>query len=212
VLTIGTFFWGVKYSGGYVSKLRDGIKRHLKEPHRFVVFHPDPRDDELKNIPGCFSRLRAFEPEWQARNGIDDRLVVVDLDVVVTGALDDLFRRPEPFLILKGANQSNPNPMNGSLWMLRPGYRPDVWSDFSLEAAANVPHYEFPDDQAWLNAKIPDAAGWNAGPESGIWSFAKRGWPKDNRLPDGAKLVVFPGWRDPSKFEHLDWVRNNWYA
>jgi hypothetical protein len=84
----------------------------------------------------------------------------MDLDLVVTGPLDALFDRPEPFVILQGVNAVNPCPFNGSLWMLEAGYRPDVWHEFSPELAAKVPFHEFPDDQAWLADMIPDAAGW----------------------------------------------------
>jgi hypothetical protein len=83
-----------------------------------------------------------------------------------------------------------------------------VWSDFSLEAAEDVPYFEFPDDQAWLEAKMPDAGA--IGPEEGAYAFCKPGWPKGEALPGDAKLVAFPGWRDPSKFTHLPWVRNHW--
>jgi hypothetical protein len=138
--------------------------------------------------------------------------VCIDLDTVITGPLDGLFDRPENFIILQGANASNPCPFNGSLMMLRAGARPDVWRDFSLKAAGSVPFFEFPDDQGWLWHKIPDAAGWKAGSESGVYAFQKPGWPKDDRLPADAKIVAFPGWRDPSKFANEPWVRQHWAA
>jgi hypothetical protein len=153
-----------------------------------------------------------FSPEWQYMNGMDDRLVCIDLDVVVTGELDPLFDRPESFLILQGANAANPCPFNGSLMMLRPGVHPEVWSDFTVDVAAKVPFYEFPDDQGWLWHKVPDAAGWKAGPSSGVYAFQKPGWPKGNDLPTDARLVVFPGWRSPEKFFHVPWIKKHWAA
>jgi len=210
VLTVCTWLWGDKYGPHYVDRLRNGVARHLKQPHRFEVFTPSPADEHLTKIPGCFARLRMFDPVWQKLNHVYDRLACLDLDVVITGPLDPLFDRPEPFVILHGANASNPCPMNGSVMMLRPGAHPEVWSDFSVEKAKAVPFYAFPDDQGWLWHKLPNAPGWQAGPSSGIWSFAKRGWPKDNKLPDGARMVCFPGSRDPSQFEHLDWLRWHW--
>jgi hypothetical protein len=211
MLTVSTWLWGRKYGDQDVARLRAGIARHLKQDHhRFVVFRPEPEDEFLTRIPGCFARLRMFDPAWQARHAIVDRLVCVDLDVVVTGELDRLFDRPEPFVILGGANAANPCPFNGSLMMLRPGYRPDVWEDFSIDAARQMPFYEFPDDQGWLHHKIPDAATWQAGPESGIFAFKKPGWPNGDDLPTDARLVVFPGWRSPAKFSHLPWVKEHW--
>jgi hypothetical protein len=83
-----------------------------------------------------------------------------------------------------------------------------VWSDFSLEAAAKVPHAEFPDDQAWFEAKMPDAGA--LGAEEGVFAFQKRNWPRGDALPKGARIVAFPGWRDPSKFTQLEWVKEHW--
>lgn len=210
MLTICTWRWGSKFPGHYVERLKAGIARHLKQEYRFAVFSPLAEDEYLTKIPGCLCRLRMFDPAWQERHKIEGRLVCIDLDVVITGPLDDIFDRPESFVILHGGNSSNPCPYNGSLMMIRAGTRPDVWRDFSLKRTREMPHFEFPDDQAVYAYKIPDAAGWKVGWESGIYCFQKPGWPKGDALPKDARIVAFPGWRDPSKFTHLDWVKNNW--
>lgn len=209
-ITICTWRWGGKYAGHYIERLKAGIARHLKQEYKFAVFSPRAEDEYLTKIPGCFARLRMFDPQWQSDHKIEGRLVCIDLDTIITGTLDPLFDRPENFVILQGANASNPCPFNGSLMMLRTGTRSDVFRDFSLKRAGEVPFHEFPDDQGWLWHKIPDAAGWKAGPESGVYAFQKPGWPKGESLPNGARVVAFPGWRDPSKFTGLEWVRKNW--
>lgn len=209
-LTIVTWLWGSKYPRYYVERLANGLRQHLRQPHRFLVVSPEPEDEYLTKTQGCFCRLRMFDPEWQAKYGVEDRLVCMDLDAVVTGELDTLFDRDEPFVILQGANASNPCPYNGSVMMLRAGAHPEVWADFSIEAAQHAPAYEFPDDQGWLWHKLPDAAGWQAGAASGVFAFKKPGWPKGDALPVDARLVVFPGWRDPRAFAHLSWVREHW--
>ncbi len=113
--------------------------------------------------------------------------------------------------------------------MLTPGVHPQVWRDFSLASVSAVTHYEYPDDQAWIAHKVPAAAGWRAGPSSGLYAFMKPGWPKGRTgirqwltrtkaqdspggesLPPDARLVVFPGFRDPSQFVHLTWVQRHW--
>lgn len=208
-LSICTWHWGKKYSRDYVEKLRASVARNMKQEYKFCVFSPQAEDEYLTKIPGCFARLRMFDPEWQQQHNLEGRIVCMDLDAVVTGQLDSLFDRPESFVILHGGNSENPCPYNGSLWMLRAGKRPDVWHDFSLKRAGLVPNHEFPDDQGWFAHKIPDAAGWKVG-EDGVYCFQKPGWPKGDALPKGARLVAFPGWRDPSKFDHLDWIKDNW--
>ena len=209
-LSIIVWRWGKKYDGFYVDRLKAGVARNLKQEYRFGVFAPEAEDEYLTKMPGCFCRLRMFDPAWQEKHGLTGRIVCMDLDSVVTGPLDDLFDRPEKFVILAGANSANPCPYNGSLVMLRAGTRPDVWRDFSLKRAQEIPSFEFPDDQAWYSHKMPDAAIWKAGSESGVYGFQKPGWPKGEALPKDARLVVFPGWRDPSKFSHLDWIKQNW--
>ena len=215
MLIVSTWQWGAKYGVNYVHRLQRGLRRHLTQPFRFVVFHPEPRDIGLTKVPGCFARLRMFDPDWQHENDInsEDRLVCVDLDVVITGPLDPLFDRPEPFVILQGANAINPCPYNGSLMMLRGGAYPEVWTTFSLDAAKTIPAFDFPDDQGWLAVTVPEAAGWRAGAESGVYAFQKPGWPVSGdgkALPGDARMVVFPGWRDPSKFTALPWVQEHW--
>lgn len=213
MLIVSTWHWGTSYGPEYVDRLKAGVARNLAQPYEFRVFTPEPEDAYLTEIKGCFCRLRAFDPEWQARQGIEpgDRIVTLDLDLIVTGPLDPLFDRPEPFVILGDVNLSNPCPVNGSVWMLRAGYRPDVWADFSLDAAAKVPFDAFPDDQAWMSHKMPGAATYTA--EDGVFAFMKKHWPaKSPNLPRGARIVAFPGWRDPGGFTHLDFVREHWRA
>jgi len=211
--------WGSKFSEDDVARLRAGLKRHVRQSHRFVVV-TDRIGDEFVAIPdlyltkakGCFARLRVFDPEWQRSIGVNegDRLVCIDLDTVVTGSLDDTFDRPEPFVIMQGGNATNPCPYNGALILLRAGTHPNVWRDFSLEAAAKVPFYSFPDDQAWLAHKVPDAPGWETGPGTGIYVYRKPGWPTgSDALPAGARLVTFIN-RTPRELMHLDWIQQHW--
>lgn len=221
MLHVLTWWWGDKYPEHYVRRLRRGFAKYLSEPHRFVVVTDAAldgiettiiKDPGLLQYPGCLARLRMFDEVWQRDIGIipGDRAVVADLDAIVTGPLDPLFLRPEPFLILQDANVSNPCPYNGSLWMLRGGYRPDVWDDFTLRRLAEIPHHEFPDDQGWVAHMMPGEAGWKAGAQSGVYAFHKRGWESGDALPNGARMVVFPGRRDPAQFTHLPWVQEHW--
>jgi hypothetical protein len=223
-LTILTFWWGDKYSPGYVARLASGLRRHLHQPYRFVCVHgrgmvPPPdvetaplADPGLCTIPGCFARLRTFSPDWQRQHDIaaGSRIVCLDLDLIVTGPLDPLFDRDEDFVIWQHANVSNPCPYNASVTMLRACAHAEVWSRFSPDAARRAKFFSFPDDQGWLWHTIPDAAGWECGAASGIWAFGKRAWPKDNKLPDDARIVAFPGARDPLHYVDLEWVQQHW--
>jgi hypothetical protein len=224
MIVISTWLWGSKYSTDEVLKLRRGVSKHLRQAHRFIVMTererdwtpPDGierhaiKDPELLNYKGCFVRLRMFDRGWQKNRGIDDRLVCLDLDMIIIGGLDLLFDRPDPFVILGGANSMNPCPYNGSVMMLRSGYRPDIWDEFSVEAASKIKHYEFPDDQGWIWHKAPNAAVWPCGRKSGIYAFMKPGWPPNGMLPSNARIVAFPGSRSPRDYKNLPWVKEHW--
>src|SRR5215831_9276435 len=139
-LTITTWWWGTKYSFADVQKLYHGFQRHLSQPFRFVVVTDQkiPKlDNAIERLPiadigltmikGCFARLRMFDPAWQKASGLRGRIVLTDLDTVLTGPLDPIFDRDEPFLILHGANSLNPCKFCGALMMLREGEHPEIW-------------------------------------------------------------------------------------
>lgn len=224
MLAVVTWLWGSKYSGIYVERLYAGLRKNLKQPFRFLmmtergrqlpVIHGIERhaikDPHLLATPGCFARLRMFDPGWQQNRELNGPIVCMDLDVIVTGSLDGVFSRSEPIVLLRGANSVNPCPFNNSVFMFQAGAHPELWADFSMEAVADIRQLEFPDDQGWFWHKIPDAATWKAGRSSGIYAFRKPGWPPGDALPSDAKLVAFPGHRDPSQFASLPWVKQHW--
>jgi hypothetical protein len=228
MLTIVTYLWGDKYTPEYVERLAAGVARHLKQPYRFFCITEREREvnfsggierhaikDPVLIGRSCFVRLRLFDPGWQQNRGIT-RLVCMDLDSVVVGELDPLFDRAEDFVILQGVHHANPCPYNCSIFMLAAGAHPEIWLDFAKlsshwdDLSGLIPHHEFPDDQGWLWHKIPKAAAWT--PErDGVYAMHKPGWPKGDNLPNNARLVVFPGHRDPSQFTKLNWVADNWH-
>lgn len=218
-----TWIWGDKYNKSAVRKLYAGIKRNYSKSFRFVVFTDRPRAFDapievysIRDLDligrGCLCRLRMFDPQWQSDYCFDDTIVNLDLDLVITGNVDEIFKFGYPFRILSDVNKLNPNPFNGSLMQLHPGCHSEVWTDFSLDALKAAPVHEFADDQGWIWHKLPQAAGWKAGAESGIYAFMKKGWPGGvgKELPQDARIVAFVGHRKPWMFEGLPWIRKYW--
>ena len=120
-LIVSTWIWGAKYGGHYIARLKYHVAQNMTRLHRFVVFTPLVGDEPL--FDGCFVRMRMFDPDFQAQYGIKpgDRVLNLDLDLVVTGSIDGLFDRFESLVILAGANASNPCPFNGSVMLFRGG-------------------------------------------------------------------------------------------
>ena len=78
-LIIGTWLWGDKYGRHYVERLAASVARHTVQDYRFMVFRPMESDEHLTKIPGCFARLRMFDPMWQTVHGIHGGLGLVHL-------------------------------------------------------------------------------------------------------------------------------------
>jgi hypothetical protein len=225
-LTVCTWLWGTgKYTSVYVERLHAGLRKHMREPFRFLLMTERERvidlpegierhaikDPQLTEIKGCFARLRMFDPGWQKNRDIRGRVLCLDLDVVITRSLAGLFDRLESIVLLSGANSINPCPYNNSVFMFQAGKHTDLWSDFSLDAVAGINKFVFPDDQGWFWHKLGNhAPKWQAGSKSGIYAFRKPGWPPGDRLPSDAKIVAFPGHRDPAQFTNLPWVKEHW--
>lgn len=216
------WYWGDKYPVDYVHRLAAGVKRNLKQAHRFVVVSEGASiksdafeswellDTELLCYGfGTIVRMRLFDSEWQLSHGIGngDQIVNIDLDTVITGRLDELLNRNDEFVILQNINTTNPNPYNGSLWMVKARRRSDAWADFTLDRWRAIPRHAKLSDQDWLRYKFPKAAAW--GPEDGVYGFKKKGWISQRRLMHNAKIVTFPG-RDPSWYTEVDWIKYHW--
>lgn len=223
-LDIITWLWGDKYGPRDVVRLANAVRKHLTLAHRFNLFADRPfhgfkwpnyierhliQDQKLMDR-SCFCRLRMFDPHWQQVHSFDGTIVSLDLDLVIVGSLDQYFIGDENFMILQGANAVNPNPFNASIMKLKAGCHPEIWNDFSLEKASKIPRHDWSDDQGWIWHKLPNASGWKAGKESGIYGFNKPGWPGGYELPTDARIVAFIGKRKPQMYWALPWIKKHW--
>lgn len=229
MLSFVTFKWrpAPGYRSNYgpeqVNTLRRMVARHYDAPHIFycVTDNPSGLDPEVISVPlwddyanlpnpsfrggpSCFRRLKLFSSDIGALLG--DRIVHMDLDVVITGDLRPLLDRSEPFV---GWRNPNPRwPLNGSFFMLRAGAHSEVWEDFDADlspAIANAAGCRG-SDQGWMSYVLGrDQPTWSA--DDGVYSFQDELYRRGRfgrgrssgtgRLPDGARVVVFHGALDP---------------
>lgn len=224
----------------HVNVLAASVSRNLKMPHEIVCVTDMPEGidggirivplwDDLRSFRRCFVRLKAFAP--QMAEVLGPRFVSIDLDTVVTGPLDHLFDRPEPFVAWQ--DQARITPYCGAQWMLTAGAHPEVWETFNYDEwqglKAKTGYYG--SDQAWMAYKIPGAPVWTK--EDGVYSFRLNllrltgGDPVGKRLksrirslggcvlPENASIVHFHGLFDPSMIElqqEIPWISQHWRA
>jgi hypothetical protein len=139
------------------------------------------------------------------------RLVSIDLDMVIVGDLEPLFDRDDEF-IAWGESDFKAQKFCGSLWMLKTGTRPRVWTEFNPKtspARARAAGCRG-SDQAWLSYMLPDAATW--GKRDGVYSWRKHIKPAGGALPHDARVVAFHGKEDPwlGRCQQYEWVRNHY--
>jgi hypothetical protein len=221
-----------------VNTLRRMVARHLMLPHRFSCITDDskgidsdirviPLGDVFANIPNpskvrgpsCYRRLKMFSPE--AKELIGERIVSMDLDVVVTGDLTELFDRPDEFVIWGGQSVQPGRGgnvfswYNGSLMMLKAGSRTQVWTNFDPVKSpqlANTARCRGT-DQGWLSYCLGKQEKiW--GTLNGVYSFRNHIQPNRGYLPANARFVAFHGAHDPWMPEiqrRYPWVREHYH-
>lgn len=236
MLTIVTFKWKgpvtyrSKFTGEHVNVLASMIRRHYKGPHKVVCYtddptgidtrHVEPRKlwDEFSSIsnpsagergPSCYRRLRIFRRD--AKEWLGERIVSIDLDVVVTGNLGRMLSRKEDFVIW--GDTSPPTPYNGSLIMFTAGARPELYEEFNPEispALGKKLRYTG-SDQAWISARLGRGQAM-FGRGDGVYSFRNHILRNSAPLPLDAKLVMFHGVHDPwgPLAQRHEWVRQHW--
>lgn len=229
MITVLCWFWRqpggrAKFEPWHVNVWAAMVRRHLSMPHRIacVTDTPEgidpsieiiapPRDFEAVRLPTwkehrpqCLRRLAMFAPDAAKRFG--ERFVCMDIDCVVTGPLDPLFERPEPFVMFRGTAPGRP--YNGSMMMLTAGARSQVYSEFTPERGAEAGRRFTGSDQAWIMSCLgPGEATW--GPEHGVdWWFEARPGP----MPEPERLLFFVGHAKPWNFLHLPIVAANYRA
>jgi hypothetical protein len=242
-LKIVTFKWdaglhpkkNMKFETWHVQILHNMLKRNLQMPFELICITDKPIEfchlrNEItilplwswgRDYPGCFRRLKLFETGM--RKFIGEKFVLMDLDVVITGDITELFQRDEDFIIW--GEKERKNPYCGSLFMLKAGVRSQVWDSFNIE---NYPckrdngTYPLGTDQNHIYNIIPNEPMWTT--EDGVYNFgfdirfnpklmkkkrinydkvakSKKIRGGNGQLPENARIIFFNGKDDPSKPE-----------
>lgn len=250
MLTVVTFKYApvhsyrTRYDATHVNRLARNVARHYPHEHRFVCITDDPHgmDCETQRMntqwldvpnpsnsatgntrPCCYPRLLLFsDPGFY---DLGERFVCLDLDVVLVADPSPLWHRSEDFIIY---NPKDGNEYNGSMFLLRQGARPTVYSAFDPGRDPARTHASGfrGSDQAWLRYHLgPGEAQW--GPADGVYAFrshierrAKRhNVPRPHRqppqplLPGNARVVTFAGRHKPwdsNVIKNHPWIREHY--
>lgn len=192
---------GTKYGAEYVNRLASMVRRNNSLDAKFVCFTEDPSglDAGVDHQPlpdagfdGWWNKVSLFRDDLA---GVGERMLYLDLDVVITGSLDPLLTYDSDFAIMD--NDYVPG-FNTSVFLLKTGSRPEIRATFNGGMAA-----KYGGDQDWVALTAPDAELW---PDGWCVPFRLRA---AQQPPENTKVVVFSGRPNPDEYP-APWIKDYW--
>jgi hypothetical protein len=211
--------WGAKYGPEYVNRLYAMVARHLARPFRFVCLTDQPVGVRaevtcapLPQLPPLaqpkergWLKIGSFAPAVAAL--LTDVALYLDLDVVIVGALDDLFDAPAGFPMIRDWYHPVRVVGNSSVYRFRPAARGDIFQTFCRHADAIVRRYR--NEQEFLTDYLRQRGELTFWPSAWCPSYRVGClplWPmrlwQAPRAPAGSRIIVFHG--EPKPPEAID--------
>ena len=208
--------WGTLYDARYVNHLYNMVARHLSQPFRFICFTDDARDilpqvdiqplPEFPEPPWEYARYcsawRKLALFQQGLAGMQGKVLFLDLDVVITGALDVFFDYSPKLAMIENWYQPGRQIGQASVMCFEAG-QPQALLDAYLNDPLSV-LTRYRTEQAYISGDlgVEHCAFF---PESWCVSYKKHCMPQgirrfahsDNSPPEDARIVVFHGRPNP---------------
>lgn len=224
MITVSTFLWSdpqrnrsYTFTPDHVAILRNMVQRHLHMPFEFVCVTDRPFKmdgvrcvplEMSKHVPGtCFVRLMLRHPYIGGVLG--RRIMNLDLDCVIVDDITPLAARAEDAVFWR-----NPNYEDGgrrafyqtSIQLFDAAARCELWTDFDPDYTPKWVNRRFGGaEQAWVSERLDwNEAYWDG--SHGVYGAGRmmrdQGMDKGvTDLPDNARIVFFPGNRNPDQPE-----------
>lgn len=240
-----TLKWGARYSSEYVNRLASSVRRHSKLPISIICFtddaagidpsvaiYPIPQIDlPPKEMVNGWRKLCLFRRDLP----IHGLALFLDLDIVITGSVDDFFTfgNDDDIPIIhnwvpwhKTLFRPDPQIGNSSVFRFKLNECGFVWDQFHAEKEWALSSFSPP--QSYLTHCIrPHMKYW---PDTWVRSFKRHCVPTypfnlvaNPKLPEDARIIAFHGKPDPdeaiagfrdSKLHHrtlpAKWVDEHW--
>lgn len=211
--------WGRKYGPEYLDRLYGMVARHTTGPFTFwcVTDQPEGIRPEVRCLPlpdlGCEmpkntygiwgkSRLWNRDLGGPGVPGPQGPVLFLDLDVVVTGSLDAFFTHGQPDDIILARNPNTPLEKLGqtSIFRFPVGKLAPLRDRFLADPQGVADEYRF--EQRFVTRNAPGGVtfwpkGWVAHFKMHCIPPFPLNYVRPPRLPDAAKVVIFPGPLNP---------------
>ncbi|SON56989.1 hypothetical protein HDIA_3448 [Hartmannibacter diazotrophicus] len=221
--TVVCMKWGTRYPADYVNRLWSMIRRNTRRPTRLVCFteNTDGIDPEVMthplpaiNLPERFLWYPWRKISlWQAPLAdLEGEVLYVDLDVVITGNIDDFFDfSPGSFCVAENWTQPGQKIGNTSIYKWTIGQYHQIFDDLNADPEKIVTAFRI--EQQYISAVVDKMVFW---PSDWCYSFKHSlipRWPLNfiltPRLPENARIIAFTGKPDPDEAEIGRWPVNS---
>lgn len=207
--------WGTRYGPEYVNRIYGMVVRNITPPFEVICFTDDRSGirQEVRcfdlpdlgcpvptNAPGKFCKLALWNADLF---GLAGTALFLDLDIVVTGSLDDLFDYGSPDDVILARNWVRPFERLGqtSVFRFPIGKHGYMLENFRADPENLAARYQF--EQRYVTHCV--RGGVKFFPSRWIRHFRKDclgPWPlrflRPAVLPRDARIVMFPGKPDPA--------------
>lgn len=201
--------WGPKYGPEYVNTLYSMVMRNLSLPFRFVCFTDDPAGvrDAIECLPlpeihvpqerqiSPWRKVGIFRP---GLGNLEGKVLFLDLDVVVTGPLDELFGYSDKLAIPENWTQKGKGIGNSSVFTFQAGTLHYIYERYN--ETVDTLFGQYPNSQTFVSRTAAEHGDLEFFPKSWVRSFkvdcmpgGLMNWIARPRLPQGAKVIAFHG-------------------
>ena len=149
-ITVACVWWGTQYGVDYVERLRDSVSRNLSIPHTFVCItdHEVPEGvirmrPQLKDGT-WWQKVGLFSPDLF---GLSQRILYLDLDLVVIGSLDQIANVAEPFCMIENYGPNKGHAAHNSSCMV---WTPTEQTHRIFNAFTSDVTKQLHGDQCWI--------------------------------------------------------------
>lgn len=217
--------WGTRYPANYANCLWSMLKRNTRRPTELVCLTDDTHglDPQIRalplppmTLPGAITNLpwRKLSLWAPTLEGLTGDVLFTDLDVVVTGSMDEFFdfEPQRTFCVIENWTQMGSGIGNTSCFRFRVGAHPYIYERMARDP--DGVRREFGNEQIYISRTITDMAFW---PAPWCVSFKHNllpRWPlnfmRPAPLPAGTKMVCFTGKPDPDEARD-GWSDERWH-
>lgn len=214
--------YGTAYSSDYVNRLAEGLRRHTDRALRMFCMTDDPQgiasDIEILSLPeepftqrmetalksapkrGRLKKLSLFRSDLIP--DLNGPLLVLDLDIVITGSVDALFEHAPGKIVMRREWRKSgraPSLGHGSVERIDPK-RHGYLYDFMLRDPEAAVAYGYGSEQSYTSRLADEKGDLAFYPDKWIASFKYDCRPRrpfnlfrEPRRPEEAKVVCFHG-------------------